>query len=346
MRMESAGRRRKPQSRLRRAVKMDVTSLPNLMLSAAVCLLCWMMGYTYSAGYPVVALPESLPTWQSLIRLQPDRQTTYLIGALLYAFVAVIIQRINYKYIIVRGRRALPALFFFLFVSTNLETFPLRPVSLGLIFLVGALDQLFGSWQRPEETGRSFNISVCLSLGALMWPQTVWFIPLFWYGMYRFGSLTARGLLTSVLGVLTVSGFVGAWCLWQGDYRLAEAFSQALLTPDIPFLHSSFSVEWISPLCVVCLVIVTSTYLSLHGIENTIRTRQNLAFLSAFVGWAFILLCVYAREAADILCVLYVPASILVGYFFSDKRNLLTYLFYILILAFLVYLLLMRLWTS
>lgn len=325
---------------------MDVTSIPNLLLSAAVCLLCWMMGYTYSAGYPVDARPENLPTWQYLIGLLPDRLTTYVIGASLYALVAGIVQRINYKYIIVRGRRALPALFFFLFVSTNLDTFPLRPVSLSLIGLTLALSQLLGSWQRPDDIGRTFNISVCLSLGALVWPHMVWFIPLFWYGMYRFGSLSARGLLTSVLGLLTVFGFVFAWCLWQNDYRLPQAFYNALATPDVPFLHAVFEPNWISSLCVVCLVIVTSIYLSLHNTENSVRTRQNLSFLSVFVGWAFTLLCVYANDAPDILCVLYVPASILVAYFFSDKRNLLTYLFYILILTFLVYLLLTRLWTS
>ena len=93
-------------------------------------------------------------------------------------------------------------------------------------------------------------------------------------------------------------------------------------------------------------MIVTSIYLSIHGTESTIRTRQNLSFLSVFVCWAFVLLCVYAHESADILSVLYVPASLLVAYFFSDKRNLLTYFFYILILTFLVYLLLTRLWTS
>ena len=243
--METAGRRRKPQSRLRRAIKMDVTSIPNLLLSAAVCLLCWMMGYTYSAGYPVATRPENLPTWQSLIGLLPDRLTTYVIGASLYALVAGIVQRINYKYIIVRGRRALPALFFFLFISTNLDTFPLRPVSLSLIGLTLALSQLLGSWQRPDDIGRTFNISVCLSLGALVWPHMVWFIPLFWYGMYRFGSLSARGLLTSVLGLLTVFGFVFAWCLWQNDYRLPQAIYNALATPDVPFLHAVFEPNWI-----------------------------------------------------------------------------------------------------
>ena len=90
--------------------------------------------------------PENLPTWQYLIGLLPDRLTTYVIGASLYALVAGIVQRINYKYIIVRGRRALPALFFFLFVSTNLDTFPLRPVSLSLIGLTLALSQLLGSF--------------------------------------------------------------------------------------------------------------------------------------------------------------------------------------------------------
>ena len=232
--METAGRRRKPQSRLRRAIKMDVTSIPNLLLSAAVCLLCWMMGYTYSAGYPVDARPENLPTWQYLIGLLPDRLTTYVIGASLYALVAGIVQRINYKYIIVRGRRALPALFFFLFVSTNLDTFPLRPVSLSLIGLTLALSQLLGSWQRPDDIGRTFNISVCLSLGALVWPHMVWFIPLFWYGMYRFGSLSARGLLTSVLGLLTAFGKTTTACLKPSitpSQRPMSPFSMLSLSP-------------------------------------------------------------------------------------------------------------------
>lgn len=328
-----------------RRKRINLSSLPNLILTVLVCLVCWTVGYQYSAGYPVVCDTGVSPIWEAVCAMLPDKRFTYLIGCSLICLLAFIIQRINFSFVIVRGKTLLPFLFFLLFVSTNPDIFPLRPASLALFFVLGALAELFGSYQSPEQTGRAFNLSVYLSLGSLIWPHLLWMVPLFWFGMYRLHSLTFQNLLTSLLGILTTFGFVLVWCLWKHDYTFFTILKEQLTAVNPVFLRDPLRIEWLSSICVVCLTIITYIYILLHEFEHTIRTRQHLSFLIVFAFYSLVPLGLYEGYSADFLCLFYVPSSMLIAYFFSDRRNLLTYLFYILIVIFLVLLLLVRLWT-
>ena len=170
-------------------------------------------------------------------------------------------------------------------------------------------------------------------------------VPLFWFGMHRLHSLTPQNLLTSVLGILTTFGFVFVWCLWKHDYTLFIVLKEQLAAIHPFFLSNPLRIEWLSSICVVCLTIITYIYILLHEFEHNIRTRQFLSFLLVFAFYSLIPLGLYEQHSVDFLCLFYVPSSMLVSYFFSDRRNLLTYLFYILIVIFLMLLLLVRLWT-
>ena len=328
-----------------RRKRINLSRLPNLILTVLVCLVCWTVGYQYSVGYPVVCNTGGSPVWEAVCAILPDKRFTYLIGCSLICLLAFIIQRINFSFVIVRGKTLLPFLFFLLFVSTNPDIFPLRPASLTLFFLLGALAELFSTYQSPEQTGRVFNWSVYLSLGSLIWPHLLWMVPLFWFGMYRLHSLTPQNLLTSVLGILTTFGFVFVWCLWKHDYTLFIVLKEQLAAIHPFFLSNPLRIEWLSSICVVCLTIITYIYILLHEFEHNIRTRQFLSFLLVFAFYSLIPLGLYEQHSVDFLCLFYVPSSMLVSYFFSDRRNLLTYLFYILIVIFLMLLLLVRLWT-
>ncbi|MDO4702446.1 hypothetical protein [Tannerella sp.] len=325
--------------------RINLSSVPNLIFTVLICLVCWAVGYQCSAGYPVVCDSGSSPVWKAVCSILPDKRFTYLIGCFLMGVLAFIIQRINFSFVIVRGKTQLPFLFFLLFVSTNPDTFPLRPASLALFFLLAALVELFRSYQSPERTGRIFNMSVYLSLGCLIWPLMLWMVPLFWFGMYRLHSLTLQNLQTSVLGILTTFGFIFVWCLWKHDYTFFIVLKEQLTTMNPVFLRDPLRIEWLSSICVVCLTIITYIYILLHEFEHTIRTRQYLSFLIVFAFYSLVPLGLYEEHSVDFLCLFYVPSSMLIAYFFSDRRNLLTYLFYILIVIFLVLLLLVRLWT-
>lgn len=329
----------------RRRRRMALSSLPNIILTILVCLTCWLVSYQYSTDNPVNGGLEAMPLWESICRILPTKWLIYIVGLFLICLLSFLIQRINYTFVVVRGKRLLPFLFFLLFVSTNPELLPVRPASVALFFLVGALYELFRSYQKPEATGRAFNISVYLSLGSLLWPHLIWMIPLFWFGMYKLRSLTARSLLTSLLGALTTFGFVLAWCFWQNDYTVFTILLRQLTNINFVLIKNPLQIEWLSSLCVISLMIITYVYILLHEFENIIRTRQYLSFLVVFGFYSLVLLGLYQQDSANMLCLFYVPASMLISYFFSDRRNLLTYLFYILIVVFLVLLLLVRLWT-
>jgi len=75
-----------------RRKRINLSRLPNLILTVLVCLVCWTVGYQYSVGYPVVCNTGGSPVWEAVCAILPDKRFTYLIGCSLICLLAFIIQ--------------------------------------------------------------------------------------------------------------------------------------------------------------------------------------------------------------------------------------------------------------
>lgn len=258
----------------------------------------------------------------------PGKEAAYLIGLLLAIGGAFLVHRANYALMLIRGSGrqsiivSMPALFFLLLSSTNPAFLPIEPATAGICSLLLAIYQLFISYHQPESGSRAFNIAFILGTGSLLWVYQLCFLPLFWYGMYKFRSLSLRNFLASIVGLLTVYWFVLGWCVWQSDYTLLNTPLSVLSGIRFPtFTWPEGGIIWFGTAYALLLAVLASVNILLHEHEDALRTRQYLSFLIVLYAWILGLSLFYHPASDEILQVACLPASILIAHFFTVTRG-------------------------
>jgi hypothetical protein len=325
--------------------RLSISALPNLICTILICLVCWYLGYNYGIGYPVSNGDGISLLWNAVCVFFTDKDFTYYAGFALLLLAAAILQRFNFRFVIVREKTVLPFLFFLLLNSVNPDFFPIRPVSVAIFLIIFAMFELFGSYQDQTAVGRMFNMMFFLCVGCLFWPYMLWFIPVFWIGMYQFRILDIRTFSATLLGLFTFFLFLAGWSLWKHDMSVFINLAQCLKDFRIVFVNEIRLTEWLKPLCFFILMIVLLFRISSQETEKSIRTRHFLSFLFMFGFYAFMLSLFYVHTFVDFECVFYLSASLLASYSFSEKYGIASFILYYLMIAMLIVFLLIRLWN-
>ncbi|MDR1161850.1 MAG: hypothetical protein LBK45_05870 [Tannerellaceae bacterium] len=322
---------------------IDTPATYFLLLAAS--LVCWIVGYVFSVGYPVYGDASSTPLWDTVCSLLPDKGVTYLIGLLLMVGGAFLIHRANYILVIIREKTFLPFLIYILLVSSNPAFFPLKSTSAGVFCLILAMYQLFISYHDERATDKAFNAALFIGAGSLFWVHILWFFPLFWLGMYNFKALSIRTFLASLIGLSTVYWFLLFWSFLRWDFTFFTVPFSALGKVGFLQVTGIELIDWVIIIYLAVLTLIAALYIITHGYDDNIRTRQYLFFLILFAIMSFGLFFLYEQSSDEFLGIAYMPVSILLTHFFTVKKGRSRYRgFY---LSFVVYIVLsfIRLWN-
>ena len=311
----------------------------------ALCFFCWIAGYVKSLGYPLYGEVTASPLWNWICQILPDVTMTYLVGIVLMFGGAFFVHRANYVMVLIREKTLLPFLYYAFFTSTNPDFFPFRSTSIAVFCLILALYFLFGSYHDENASSRVFNSTLMIGLGSLLWIHILWFLPLFWIGMYNFRCLSPRTFLASLLGVAAVYWIVLGWSVWRADYSMFTVpFSNLVAIHPLRLIGVRW-VDWLSIAVVIALTVISSVNIMTHENEDSLRSRQFLAFLMVMAIWAFALFFFYEQSSEEFLEMACVPASILVAHFFTVARGKYVLALFHASTALLFSLLILRIWN-
>jgi hypothetical protein len=308
--------------------------LPTLLFTLAVCLCCWVVGYYFPADYPPPSAP-AMPLWTYMSDWLPDRLTTYVIGALLLCGMALLLQRANYYLVLIRGKTTLPFLLFLLLNSTSYGYMPLRPISVAFFFLALCMVELFRGQEKEMAPGRAYTAVMYLCLGGLVWAPLLWFIPLFWYGMYQFRLLNFRNIIATVLAIFTTGWILFGWCAWKHDYSIFTDVIQRLCAITPFSLSELLEIKpWLSPIAAfLMLLFLITCFRFQETYTEGMRTRRFVAFLLTCGRYVIPLLFFYPSHCADFMYVFYAPVSLLTAYLLSNTTGKRAFLYYYLVMA-------------
>ncbi|MEG1749336.1 MAG: hypothetical protein RRZ65_08460 [Tannerellaceae bacterium] len=326
--------------------RYDVSGPTGIIGILFVCLACWTVGYFYSIGYPVYGEVAAPPLWNAVCQLLPGKLATYLIGIVLVVGGAFLLHRANYALVLIREKTLLPFMFYILLISTNPDFFPLKATSVGVFCLVLAIYQLFISYHDPKSVSNSFNAALIIALGSLLWIHILWFLPLFWVGMYNFRSLSPKTFTASLIGVGTVYWFLLAWCMWTGDYTSFTIPFHTLFKFRFLMVNGVSVFDWLTILYVGMLTTLAAVNILTHEYDDVLRTRQFLSFLILFAVWSFGLYFLYEQASEEYLEMACISAAILISHFFTVKRTKITFWLFHFTWIFFVTLLFLRIWNS
>lgn len=197
----------------------------------------------------------------------------------------------------------------------------MKSTSVGVFCLILAIYQLFTAYHDPEAREKAYSAALLIGIGSLLWVHLLWFLPLFWLGMYNFRSLTPRTFIASLLGVATVYWFLLGWCVWQKDFTLFSVPFSTLFKVRLLATDGIVLLDWISIMAIALLTVVASLNIVMHDTEDSLRSRQFLSFLIAMSVWAFSLYFLYEQVSEEFLETACVPASILIAHFFTVTRG-------------------------
>jgi hypothetical protein len=296
----------------------------NYALLLGVSLFLWAGGYLVSAGYPALGRASGAPLWNLVAGMLPNKPFAYLAGMALTAGGGFLIHRANYMLAIIREKTLLPFFLYLLLVSSNPDFFPLNAASPGVFFLIPAFYQLLASYREAGSTRNAFNAAFLIGLGSLFWARILWFLPLFWGGMYQFKAMSLRTFLASLTGVGVVYWFLVGWCVWTSDYAALPRPFAALPRPSLPAadaLGGLQTADWLYVLYALFLCSIAIVNIRLHEQEDSLRARRFLSFLSLFFVASFALFLFYRQSAGEFLSVACMPASILLSHFFTVKAG-------------------------
>ena len=301
------------------------------------CLACWVKGYMDSVGFPVYGEVMAPPLWNSICGALTGKGVTYLLGCLLMSGGAFLLHRANYTLMLIREKTLLPFFFYLLLISANPDFMPVKSTSVGVFCLVLSIYQLFLSYHDEEAADKIYNASLILAVGSLLWTPLLLFVPLYWWGMYNFRSMSPRTFCASLLGVATVYWFLTGWCLWIGDFSILTVPFSSLTKIHLISHHDSDWVKNIGAIYLFVLTLLASANILRHEYEDNLRTRQFLYFLILLSIWTFTLYALYydpySDELLELVCM---PVSILLAHFFTVCRgNVMVYLFHFTVLFYL-----------
>lgn len=300
--------------------KQVIAGRRTYILIILLSIVCWAVGYVWNVGFPLLPDIYDMPLWKKFCEIIPNKETAYGIGLLLMFGAAFLILRMNYILGLIRQKTILPFLFFVLFISTNPAFFPLKSTSLGVFCLVLGMYELLISYHNTQTQTLAFNWAFLIGVGSLFWIHIIWFIPLFWFGMYHLRSLGIRSFLASLLGFFAIYWCMLGWCVWQKDFTL--------FTQSFPMLGRFKLVEiggevwnWI-PVCYMALLaFIASINILTQEYSDSLRARENLSFLIVFSIWAFLLYFLYDYTSEEFLVAFCIPTSILIAHFFTVRWN-------------------------
>jgi hypothetical protein len=310
----------------------------NYTLLLIVSFLFWFAGYRLSAGFPPDAETGPAPLWKLLCRIWTGRAPLYLTGLLLAVGSAFLIHRANYMLMIIREKTLMPFLLYILLISSNPDFFPLNSTSAGIFCLILSFYQLFTSYHDSGAVRKSFNASFFIGIGSLLWVHILWFLPLFWWGMYNFKALTLRTFLSSLTGAGFVYWFLFGWCVLRHDFTPLAATFAPLLNAGLPAgFDASRLIEWIQILYIAFITTIATVNILLHEYDDSLRTRQYLSFLIMFLAASAALFLFYGQSSGEMLNAACIPASILISHFFTvEKGRKRLWLYYIFMILFIL----------
>lgn len=103
--------------------RFDFSAPPTFVSVLLACIVCWVVSYLYSVGYPVYGEVSATPLWNTICQALPGKEFTYIIGMALMFGGAFLLHRANYVLVLIREKTMLPFLFYILFISTNPDFF-------------------------------------------------------------------------------------------------------------------------------------------------------------------------------------------------------------------------------
>lgn len=262
------------------------------------------------------------------------------------ALTAYLLIEINTAFALIRTRTTLHVCFYVFLTTACIFLHPMQAAGFVAPAFLIAIYQLFRSYESSHPSESIFHAFFFTGLGSLMFPQLLYFVPLFYWGMISFRSLTSKSFFAGLIGLTVPYWFFFAYTFY---YDKMDLFYRPLL--EIihfqPISYHTLGLEKIISWGVITLISLISSvhYFSVSYLDK-VRTRIFLSFLIAVEVWIYLLGALQPQHFNVLLQMQIIICSILTGHLFTLTRNRFTGIFFIVTFVLLIALTINNLWMQ
>jgi hypothetical protein len=290
-------------------------------------LLLWVDVMIYPLEPASLSFQTPLYTGLTILLQKIPVRLNVALTFLLIVAQAVIINSslINHKII---GRNTLlPFLIYVVLMSYSPAVQTVHPVLIANLFLLLALNLNLSIYLKTEPYKEIFNCTFFISLASLFYLPSLIYLILVWASLliYRISSL--REWIITISGLLAPYLFIAFYYYWTDSFGI---FIQDYIGTMFRFhpLHIVFTKPLLGESyfvlgAVLTILLITGFIkISLETTEKVITVRKRM---NVIIFWVFITLISFFWASDHLLvhaCLLAIPASILITYFFSGIRRI------------------------
>jgi len=310
-----------------------------------ICIICWIIGYLYYDHLFLQNNLSVLPLLRYVDNMLNSKLLLYVSGIAITLVIALFMQRLCDRDMLIRERTRLPFILYLLLTGTNISLHQLNEITLATLCLAIALYKLCDIYQNPEATGITFNIGALTGIAGLFVPQSLWFLPLFLIGLYQLRAMSLKNFLATLTGMFTIYWFATGWCVWKHDFGLFKNIFSILKDVDLLDFHDFTNWTQTGNIFIIILLLIAIIFVRYNAFNNSIRARNMLSLLQNMSVWTLFLILFYSNHLNLFISFLYLPSVILMSYFFENMRNKLRFILFYLMLAILFYAFIIRIWS-
>lgn len=309
-----------------------------------ICITCWMLT---SFLLPDMAEKETGYTlWQSARSFFHVSWINRATSFVLYAATGYFLIELNNTFAIIRMRASVQTSVYFMLITACPGLHLLYAGDLAALTFLISLFFLFKSYQHPKPVGPLFYSFVFIGAGSLVFPQLTFFVPLWLIGAYAFQSLTFRSFCGAVIGWTLPYWFLFGHAFFYNQMELFYQPFTELVTFQPIHLLGEFQLWEIATLgYLFVLFIVSAIHCIATGYQDKIRTRVYLNFLIFTIFCIFLFIILQPVHSIDLLSLLLIGVSILVGHLFVLTKTKASNLFFITSMIGLILLFSYNIWT-
>ncbi|WP_195662003.1 hypothetical protein [Bacteroides congonensis] len=319
-------------------------TLPVVIL---ICTLCWVSTYFLFPDLMTAPTQENLSSfWQSARDSLLPGWAERIVSFLVYAVIGYFLIELNNQFGIIRMRASMQTAIYFLLVTACPEMHLLYAGDIAALAFLISIYFLFKSYQQSHAAGYLFYSFLFIGAGSILFPQLTVLSVLWLFEAYRFQALTPRSFCGALLGWMLPYWMLFGHAFFYNEMELFyRPFIELTTFGDVFNLQILQTWELAVLGYLLVLFIVSAVHCIAAGFEDKIRTRAYLQFLIDLTIFLFLLIAIQPNYCSDLLPLLMISCSILIGHFFVLTNSKSSNVFFIVSLVSLILLFAFNIWT-
>ncbi|WP_277131827.1 hypothetical protein [Bacteroides congonensis] len=319
-------------------------TLPVVIL---ICTLCWVSTYFLFPDLMTAPTQENLSSfWQSARDFLLPGWAERIVSFLVYAVIGYFLIELNNQFGIIRMRASMQTAIYFLLVTACPEMHLLYAGDIAALAFLISIYFLFKSYQQSRAAGYLFYSFLFIGAGSILFPQLTVLSVLWLFEAYRFQALTPRSFCGALLGWMLPYWMLFGHAFFYNEMELFyRPFIELTIFGDVFNLQILQTWELAVLGYLLVLFIVSAVHCIAAGFEDKIRTRAYLQFLIDLTIFLFLLIAIQPNYCSDLLPLLMISCSILIGHFFVLTNSKSSNVFFIVSLVSLILLFAFNIWT-